>query len=85
MVEINRVGRFRIRWTGACSASRSRWDPNEHGRGVDRCSIKLAHVGKRYRYGLLLRRPPALQLPQHPHQDRPSGEDGKTWYEEARS
>ena len=77
MVEINRVGRFRIRWTGACSASRSRWDPNEHGRGMDRCSIKLAHVGKRYRYGLLLRHPPALQLPQHPHQDRHGGEDGQ--------
>ncbi|PUZ54823.1 hypothetical protein GQ55_5G161900 [Panicum hallii var. hallii] len=46
-----RVGRFRIPLDGSPFGElESALDPDEHGRGMDMCSINPAHVGKRYRY-----------------------------------
>ena len=55
-----RVGRFRIPLDGSPFGElESALDPNEHGRGVDTCSINPAYLGKgyRYAYGCSARRP----------------------------
>ncbi|OAY82155.1 Carotenoid cleavage dioxygenase B, chloroplastic, partial [Ananas comosus] len=46
-----RVGRFRIPLDGSpIGELDAALDPNEHGRGMDMCSINPAHLGKNYRY-----------------------------------
>ncbi|RLN25333.1 hypothetical protein C2845_PM07G22820 [Panicum miliaceum] len=46
-----RVGRFRIPLDGSPFGELdTALDPEEHGRGIDMCSINPAHLGKRYRY-----------------------------------
>ncbi|CAL4961436.1 unnamed protein product [Urochloa decumbens] len=46
-----RVGRFRIPLDGTPFGElEPALDPEEHGRGMDMCSINPAHVGKEYRY-----------------------------------
>lgn len=46
-----RVGRFRIAMDGRAKGElESALDPNEHGRGMDMCSINPDFLGKKYRY-----------------------------------
>lgn len=46
-----RVGRFRIPLDGSQFGElETALDPEEHGRGMDMCSINPAHVGREYRY-----------------------------------
>ncbi|KAI3454091.1 hypothetical protein Pfo_010754 [Paulownia fortunei] len=46
-----RVGRFRIPMDGSPYGSlEAALDPNEHGKGMDMCSINPAFLGKKYRY-----------------------------------
>ncbi|KAK4388823.1 Carotenoid cleavage dioxygenase 8B, chloroplastic [Sesamum angolense] len=46
-----RVGRFRIPMDGSPYGSlEAALDPNEHGRGMDMCSINPAFLGKKHRY-----------------------------------
>ncbi|KAJ3670981.1 hypothetical protein LUZ60_008407 [Juncus effusus] len=46
-----RVGRFRIPLDGnPIGELESALDPEEHGRGIDMCSINPAYLGKKYRY-----------------------------------
>ncbi|KAL0327538.1 UNVERIFIED_CONTAM: Carotenoid cleavage dioxygenase 8B, chloroplastic [Sesamum angustifolium] len=46
-----RVGRFRIPMDGSPNGSlEAALDPNEHGKGMDMCSINPAFRGKKYRY-----------------------------------
>nr|ANB49723.1 carotenoid cleavage dioxygenase 8 a [Lilium hybrid cultivar] len=46
-----RVGRFRIPLDGSPTGElEAALDPNEHGRGMDMCSINPAYLGKKYRY-----------------------------------
>ncbi|KAH0989836.1 hypothetical protein GBA52_001319 [Prunus armeniaca] len=46
-----RVGRFRIPFDGSAYGKlEAALDPNEHGRGLDMCSINPAYLGKQYRY-----------------------------------
>jgi len=46
-----RVGRFRIPLDGSPFGElEPALDPDQHGRGMDMCSINPAHVGKKYRY-----------------------------------
>ncbi|TVU20568.1 hypothetical protein EJB05_36782, partial [Eragrostis curvula] len=46
-----RVGRFRIPLDGSPSGElEAALDPEEHGRGMDMCSINPAYRGKKYRY-----------------------------------
>ncbi|KAL0372139.1 UNVERIFIED_CONTAM: Carotenoid cleavage dioxygenase 8B, chloroplastic [Sesamum calycinum] len=46
-----RVGRFRIPMDGSPNGSlEAALDPNEHGKGMDMCSINPAFLGKKYRY-----------------------------------
>ncbi|XP_008804630.2 carotenoid cleavage dioxygenase 8 homolog B, chloroplastic-like [Phoenix dactylifera] len=46
-----RVGRFRIPLDGSPIGDlEAALDPDEHGRGMDMCSINPAHLGKKYRY-----------------------------------
>ncbi|KAJ1285364.1 hypothetical protein BS78_03G273800 [Paspalum vaginatum] len=46
-----RVGRFRIPLDGSPFGDlESALDPDEHGRGMDMCSINPARLGKKYRY-----------------------------------
>ncbi|CAN4076663.1 unnamed protein product [Withania somnifera] len=46
-----RVGRFRIPLDGSPYGElKAALDPNEHGRGMDMCSINPAYLGKKYRY-----------------------------------
>ncbi|KAK4419952.1 Carotenoid cleavage dioxygenase 8B, chloroplastic [Sesamum alatum] len=46
-----RVGRFRIPMDGSRYGSlEPALDPNEHGRGMDMCSMNPAFLGKKYRY-----------------------------------
>ena len=46
-----RVGRFRIPLDGSPFGELdTALDPEEHGRGMDMCSINPAYLGKRYRY-----------------------------------
>ncbi|KAK4365049.1 hypothetical protein RND71_016407 [Anisodus tanguticus] len=46
-----RVGRFRIPLDGSPYGElEAALDPNEHGRGMDMCSINPAYLGKKYRY-----------------------------------
>ncbi|OEL31832.1 Carotenoid cleavage dioxygenase 8-like protein A, chloroplastic [Dichanthelium oligosanthes] len=46
-----RVGRFRIPLDGSPFGElETALDPEEHGRGMDMCSINPAYLGKRYRY-----------------------------------
>ncbi|XP_037417879.1 carotenoid cleavage dioxygenase 8 homolog B, chloroplastic-like [Triticum dicoccoides] len=46
-----RVGRFRIPLDGSPFGElEAALDPEEHGRGMDMCSINPAHLGKEYRY-----------------------------------
>ncbi|RCV27322.1 hypothetical protein SETIT_5G315700v2 [Setaria italica] len=55
-----RVGRFRIPLDGRPFGElESALDPDEHGRGMDMCSINPAYLGKEYRYayGCSARRP----------------------------
>ncbi|KAJ1254370.1 hypothetical protein BS78_02G282300 [Paspalum vaginatum] len=49
----DRVGRFRIPLDGSSPLAgelETALDPEEHGRGMDMCSINPAHLGKAYRY-----------------------------------
>ncbi|CAL4961439.1 unnamed protein product [Urochloa decumbens] len=55
-----RVGRFRIPLDGSRFGElESAMDPDEHGRGMDMCSINPSYLGKEYRYayGCSARRP----------------------------
>ncbi|TVU35131.1 hypothetical protein EJB05_17002, partial [Eragrostis curvula] len=55
-----RVGRFRIPLDGSLFGElNSALDPEEHGRGMDMCSINPAYIGRKYRYayGCSARRP----------------------------
>ncbi|WMV42552.1 hypothetical protein MTR67_035937 [Solanum verrucosum] len=46
-----RVGRFRIPLDGSPYGElEAALDPNEHGKGMDMCSINPAYLGKKYRY-----------------------------------
>ncbi|XP_059318639.1 carotenoid cleavage dioxygenase 8 homolog B, chloroplastic [Lycium ferocissimum] len=46
-----RVGRFRIPLDGSPYGElEAALDPNEHGRGMDMCSMNPAYLGKKYRY-----------------------------------
>nr|AAW59435.1 decreased apical dominance protein [Petunia x hybrida] len=46
-----RVGRFRIPFDGSPDGElEAALDPNEHGRGMDMCSINPAYLGLKYRY-----------------------------------
>ncbi|KAH7651355.1 carlactone synthase / all-trans-10'-apo-beta-carotenal 13,14-cleaving dioxygenase protein [Dioscorea alata] len=46
-----RVGRFRIPLDGTpVGELKAALDPEEHGRGMDMCSINPAYLGKKYRY-----------------------------------
>jgi len=46
-----RVGRFRIPFDGSAYGELdAALDPNEHGKGMDMCSINPAFLGKKYRY-----------------------------------
>ncbi|KAG1367806.1 carotenoid cleavage dioxygenase 8, chloroplastic [Cocos nucifera] len=46
-----RVGRFRIPLDGSPKGElEAALDPEEHGRGMDMCSINQAYLGKKYRY-----------------------------------
>ncbi|KAM5565070.1 hypothetical protein ABKV19_019216 [Rosa sericea] len=46
-----RVGRFRIPFDGSAYGElEAALDPNEHGKGMDMCSINPAFLGKKYRY-----------------------------------
>nr|XP_010924674.1 carotenoid cleavage dioxygenase 8 homolog B, chloroplastic [Elaeis guineensis] len=46
-----RVGRFRIPLDGSpVGELEAALDPDEHGRGMDMCSINQAYLGKKYRY-----------------------------------
>ncbi|XP_008810664.2 carotenoid cleavage dioxygenase 8 homolog B, chloroplastic-like [Phoenix dactylifera] len=46
-----RVGRFRIPLDGSPEGElEAALDPEEHGRGMDMCSINQAHLGQKYRY-----------------------------------
>ncbi|KAJ6801198.1 putative carotenoid cleavage dioxygenase 8-like protein B, chloroplastic isoform X1 [Iris pallida] len=46
-----RVGRFRIPLDGSPKGELgAALDPNEHGKGMDMCSINPAYLGKKYRY-----------------------------------
>jgi len=46
-----RVGRFRIPLDGSPFGELdTTLDPEEHGRGINMCSINPAYLGKRYRY-----------------------------------
>ncbi|MED6154631.1 Carotenoid cleavage dioxygenase 8, chloroplastic, partial [Stylosanthes scabra] len=46
-----RVGRFRIPFDGSPYGTlEAALDPNEHGRGMDMCSINPNYLGKKYRY-----------------------------------
>ncbi|XP_021911970.1 carotenoid cleavage dioxygenase 8 homolog B, chloroplastic-like [Carica papaya] len=46
-----RVGRFIIPFHGSpCGKLEAALDPNEHGRGIDMCSINPNYLGKKYRY-----------------------------------
>ncbi|XP_011082234.2 carotenoid cleavage dioxygenase 8 homolog B, chloroplastic [Sesamum indicum] len=46
-----RVGRFKIPMDGSPYGSlEAALDPNEHGRGMDMCSMNPAFLGKKYRY-----------------------------------
>ncbi|XWS70319.1 hypothetical protein CRYUN_Cryun03dG0037800 [Craigia yunnanensis] len=46
-----RVGRFTIPLDGSPYGKlESALDPNEHGRGIDMCSINPSYLGKKYRY-----------------------------------
>lgn len=46
-----RVGRFRIPMDGSGYGTlEAALDPNEHGKGMDMCSINPAFLGKKYRY-----------------------------------
>ena len=46
-----RVGRFRIPLDGSPFGELdTALDPEEHGRGINMCSINPAYLGKRYRY-----------------------------------
>ena len=47
----DKVGRFRIPLDGSPFGELdTTLDPEEHGRGIDMCSINPAYLGKRYRY-----------------------------------
>lgn len=51
LININRVGRFRIPLDGSPYGTlEAALDPNEHGRGMDMCSINPNYLGKKYRY-----------------------------------
>ncbi|PIN10543.1 Beta, beta-carotene 15,15'-dioxygenase [Handroanthus impetiginosus] len=46
-----RVGRFRIPMDGSPHGTlEAALDPNEHGRGMDMCSVNPAFLGKKYKY-----------------------------------
>jgi carlactone synthase / all-trans-10'-apo-beta-carotenal 13,14-cleaving dioxygenase len=48
---INRVGRFRIPLDGSPYGTlEAALDPNEHGKGMDMCSINPNYLGLKYRY-----------------------------------
>ena len=47
----DRVGRFIIPFDGSSHGKlETALDPNEHGRGMDMCSINPKYLGKKYRY-----------------------------------
>lgn len=51
LTQKHRVGRFRIPLDGSAYGELdAALDPNEHGKGMDMCSINPAFLGKKYRY-----------------------------------
>lgn len=51
MMQYYRVGRFKIPLDGSPNGELiDALNPDEHGRGMDMCSINKAYLGKKYRY-----------------------------------
>ena len=79
----NRVGRFRIPLDGSPFGElEAALDPEEHGRGMDMCSINPAHLGKSYRYAYACGAQRPCNFPNTLTKIDMVEKTAKNWYEE---
>uniref|UniRef100_A0ACD5VJL6 Uncharacterized protein n=1 Tax=Avena sativa TaxID=4498 RepID=A0ACD5VJL6_AVESA len=78
-----RVGRFRIPLDGSpIGELEAALDPEEHGRGMDMCSINPAHLGKEYRYAYACGAERPCNFPNTLTKIDLVEKTAKNWYEE---
>lgn len=78
-----RVGRFRIPLDGSPFGElESALDPDQHGRGMDMCSINPAHIGKKYRYAYACGAQRPCNFPNTLTKIDLVEKTAKNWYEE---
>ncbi|KAH9799631.1 Carotenoid cleavage dioxygenase 8 [Citrus sinensis] len=78
-----RVGRFRIPFDGSeFGELEAALDPDEHGRGMDMCSINPAYLGKMYRYAYACGAKRPCNFPNTLTKLDLVGKKAKNWYEE---
>ncbi|XP_057959214.1 carotenoid cleavage dioxygenase 8 homolog B, chloroplastic [Malania oleifera] len=78
-----RVGRFRIPLDGSGHGKlEAALDPNQHGRGMDMCSINPAYLGKKYRYAYACGAQRPCNFPNTLTKLDLMKKTTKTWYEE---
>ncbi|KAL8522083.1 hypothetical protein ACS0TY_012293 [Phlomoides rotata] len=78
-----RVGRFRIPMDGGRHGSlEAALDPNEHGRGMDMCSINPNFLGKKYRYAYACGAQRPCHFPNTLTKIDLMGKKAKNWFDE---
>ncbi|KAJ4825083.1 Carotenoid cleavage dioxygenase 8 B, chloroplastic [Turnera subulata] len=78
-----RVGRFRIPLDGSPYGKlEAALDPDEHGRGMDMCSINPAYLGKKYRYAYACGAQRPCNFPNTLTKIDLFEKKAKNWYEE---
>ncbi|XP_004292847.1 PREDICTED: carotenoid cleavage dioxygenase 8, chloroplastic-like [Fragaria vesca subsp. vesca] len=78
-----RVGRFRIPFDGSAYGELdAALDPNEHGKGMDMCSINPAFLGKKYRYAYACGAERPCNFPNTLTKIDLVEKKAKNWYEE---
>nr|XP_023918420.1 carotenoid cleavage dioxygenase 8 homolog B, chloroplastic [Quercus suber]POF25364.1 carotenoid cleavage dioxygenase 8 like b, chloroplastic [Quercus suber] len=78
-----RVGRFIIPFDGSSHGKlEAALDPNEHGRGMDMCSINPKYLGKKYRYAYACGAHRPCNFPNTLTKLDFFGKKAKNWYEE---
>ncbi|XP_057799718.1 carotenoid cleavage dioxygenase 8 homolog B, chloroplastic [Salvia miltiorrhiza] len=78
-----RVGRFKIPMDGSPNGSlEAALDPNEHGKGMDMCSINPKFLGKKYRYTYACGAQRPCNFPNTLTKIDLEGKKAKNWFEE---
>ncbi|CAM8886294.1 unnamed protein product [Rhodiola kirilowii] len=78
-----RVGRLRVPLDGSPNGTlESAMDPNQHGRGLDMCSMNPAYLGQKYRYAYACGAQRPCNFPNTLTKLDFKDKSAKTWYEE---